>query len=104
MFLEIIDLESFFGRNEKAIKRIKGRIIGESGKTRTLIEETTGSAISVYGNTVSLISDLEASKVAKKAVMMLIDGLSHSTVYQFLYKKRRELKQERTNLWKPTPS
>jgi ribosomal RNA assembly protein len=53
---------------------------------------------------VSLISDLEASKIAKKAIMMLIDGLSHSTVYQFLYKKRRELKQERTNLWKPTPS
>jgi ribosomal RNA assembly protein len=103
MFLEIIDLESFFGRNEKTIKRIKGRIIGGAGKTRQLIEETTGAAISVYGDTISIISDLEASKVAKKAVIMLIEGLSHSTVYQFLYKKRRELKQERTNLWKPTP-
>jgi ribosomal RNA assembly protein len=103
VYLEVIDLETFFGRNENAIKRIKGRIIGEAGKTRQLIEELTGTVVSVYGNTVSLISEIESMKAAKKAVMMLIDGLSHSTVYQFLYKKRRELKQEGTNLWKPAP-
>lgn len=104
VYLEIIDLTIIFGRNNKAIKRIKGRIIGEAGKTRRLIEEVTETAVSVYGNTISLINTLDSLKIAKKAITMLIDGLSHGSVYQFLYKKRRELKQNRTNLWKVAPS
>ncbi|MHA1648664.1 MAG: KH domain-containing protein [Candidatus Helarchaeota archaeon] len=102
-YLEIIDLTAIFGRNTNAIKRIKGRIIGEAGKTRRLIEELTENALSVYGNTVSIIGPLTNLRIAKKAVMMLIEGASHSTVYQFLYKKRRELKKNRTNLWKIAP-
>ncbi|NVM53734.1 MAG: RNA-processing protein [Candidatus Helarchaeota archaeon] len=102
-YLEIIDLTTFFGRNEKAIKRIKGRIIGEAGKTRRLIEETTETAISVYGTTISLIGALKSLKIGKKAVTMLINGISHGTVYQFLYRKRREMKKDRTDLWKVAP-
>lgn len=102
-YLEIIDLTAIFGRNVKAIKRIKGRIIGEAGKTRRLVEETTEIALSVYGNTISLIGTLSSIKIAKKAVTMLIDGISHGTVYQFLYKKRREMKKDRANLWRIAP-
>ena len=103
-YFEIIDLVSFFGRNENTIKRVNGRIIGEAGKTRKIIEELTETALSVQGDTVSLIGGLESLKTAKKAVTMLINGLSHGTVYQFLYKKRREIKKDRTNLWKVPPS
>ncbi len=102
-YLEVIDLISIFGRNINSIKRIKGRIIGEAGKTRRLIEELTETVISVYGNTISIIGPLTTLKIAKKAINMLIDGLSHSTVYQFLYKKRREMKKDRANLWKIAP-
>ena len=102
-YLEIIDLTTFFGRNTNAIKRVKGRIIGEAGKTRRLIEDLTGNVLSVYGNTVSIIGPLITLKIAKKAVTMLIKGASHSTVYQFLYKKRREMKRDRANLWKIAP-
>ncbi|MHA1277796.1 MAG: KH domain-containing protein [Candidatus Helarchaeota archaeon] len=102
-YLEIIDLATFFGRNSNAIKRIKGRIIGEAGKTRRIIEESTENVLSVYGNTVSIIGNIKTLKIAKKAVTMLIKGASHSTVYQFLYKKRREMKRDRANLWKIAP-
>lgn len=102
-YLDIIDLISYFGRNEKSIKRVKGRIIGETGKTRRLIEETTETVVSVYGTTVSIIGPLKELKIAKKAISMLIEGASHGTVYQFLYKKRREMKKDRANLWKIAP-
>ncbi|MHA1321863.1 MAG: KH domain-containing protein [Candidatus Helarchaeota archaeon] len=102
-YLEILDLTSYLGRNEKVIKRIKGRIIGEAGKTRRVIEDTTETMISVYGNTVSIIGPLKQLRISKKAILMLIEGASHGTVYQFLYRKRRELKKEHTNLWKITP-
>jgi len=103
-YLEIIDLEKIFGRREKSIKRVKGRIIGEAGKTRRIIEELTETYLSVYGSTISLIGTLNTLKIAKKAVIMLIDGISHGTVYQFLHKKRRELKKDSTSLWKIPPS
>ncbi len=102
-YLDLIDLTTLFGRNDKAIKRIKGRIIGEAGKTRRLIEETTETALSVYGTTISFIGPLKTLRIAQKAVKMLINGASHSTVYQFLYKRRREVKKDRTNLWKIAP-
>jgi ribosomal RNA assembly protein len=102
-YFEVIDLEKIFGRREKSIKRIKGRIIGEAGKTRRVIEELTETYLSVYGSTVSLIGTLNTLKVARKAVTMLIDGISHGTVYQFLQKKRRELKKDSASLWKIPP-
>ena len=103
-YLEIIDLTTIFGRNNNTIKRIKGRIIGETGKTRRLIEELSGSVLSVFGNTISIIGSLDNFKTAKKAVMMLIDGISHNTVYRFLYKRRREIKKDRSNIWKTPPA
>ena len=102
-YLSIIDLTTIFGRNTKAIKRIKGRIIGEAGKTRRLIEENTETALSVYGTTICIIGPINYLRIAKKAVTMLIDGMSHSNVYQFLYKKRREMKKDRADLWKIAP-
>ena len=102
-YLEIIDLTEYFGRKEKAIKRIKGRIIGEAGKTRRIIEELTDTYLSVYGDTVSLIGTLKTLKIAKKAVKLLIEGSSHNYVYRFLHKKRREIKRDRTDLWKIPP-
>src|SRR5438093_11545905 len=53
--LDIIDLHDFFGKNEAEIRRVDGRIIGREGKTRRILEELTGTAISVSGHTVSII-------------------------------------------------
>ncbi|RLG35306.1 RNA-processing protein, partial [Methanosarcinales archaeon] len=78
----------------KTLKRIKGRIIGQKGKTRRVIETLTGVKISVYGKTVSLIGYPEQIKVAREAIEMLIKGTPHSTVYTFLERKRRALEPE----------
>ncbi len=79
--LEIIDL----GRlSERRREVVKGRVIGKNGRTRELIEEFTGAAVSVYGSTIALIGSFEQSKNAKEAVQMIINGSMHSTVYRFL--------------------
>ena len=51
--LDIIDLRETFGRNERDIARLKGRVIGREGKIRRLIEEMTSAKVSVYGHTIS---------------------------------------------------
>ncbi len=99
--LEIIDLNSFIERSRKSLKRIKGRLIGERGKSRRLIEEMTSTYVSVFGHTVGLIGTINQLQVAREAIKMLITGAPHSTVYKFLNRKRIELKKAELEIWKP---
>ena len=96
---EVIDLRDIFGRSESDIKRIKGRIIGMNGKTRSLIEELTDANVAVYGHTVGIIGNFEQAEAARGAVQMLIDGSQHHVVYKFLQRKRSELKKQMLELW-----
>jgi ribosomal RNA assembly protein len=98
--LDIIDLHDFFGKNEAEIRRVDGRIIGREGKTRRILEELTGAAISVSGHTVSIIGGFEAVSMAKDALEKLIKGRQHGTVYKFLRRRRQEIKKEKAlALW-----
>ncbi len=97
--LEVIDLREVVGRSPSDMKRLKGRIIGKEGKTRGIIEDLTEAHVSVYGHTVSVVGTLDQVGVAGEAVRMLLRGSQHHTVYQFLQRKRRELKKKRMELW-----
>jgi len=103
VILRVMDLREYFGKSISDIQRIKGRIIGKKGRTRTLIENLTGVDLSVYGHTVSIIGEPVQLEVAVGAVKMLIEGRLHKTVYGYLYRKRRELKEEELKIWE-TPS
>lgn len=98
--LEVIDLRELFGKNESEIRRVDGRIIGREGKTRRILEELTGTLISVSGHTVSIIGSFEAVSNAKDGIEKLISGRQHGTVYKFLRKRRAEFKKEKAlGLW-----
>lgn len=99
--LKVIDLREIFGRSQADLKRVKGRIIGKKGKTRSIIEELTEATVCVYGHTVSIIGNMDQADVAKEAIDMLLRGSLHGTVYRFLHKKRRELKKKKMELWEP---
>jgi ribosomal RNA assembly protein len=98
--LEVIDLRLTVGKSPADISRLKGRIIGKGGKTRRIIEELTDADISIYGHTVSIIGGFDQTAIAREAILMLIKGSQHSTVYRFLQKKRHDLKRQRLELWK----
>jgi ribosomal RNA assembly protein len=99
---DFIDLRVIFDRSESDIRRIKSRIIGMNGKTRRTIEELTEADVVVYGHTVGIIGTYEQVDVARNAVQMIIQGCEHHTVYNFLQKKRRELKKQQLELWEKT--
>jgi ribosomal RNA assembly protein len=101
--IEIIDLKHALGDSRKAIQRIKGRIIGENGKTRRIIENLTGTVVSVFGHTVAIIGEYDEITVAKEAIAMLVKGAMHGTVYRYLNKERLELKKRRMSLWEEKP-
>jgi len=97
--LEVIDLREMFGRAPSDLQRVKGRIIGQEGKTRRIIEEMTEADVSVHGHTVSIIANIDQMEIAREAIQMLLQGSQHSTVYRFLHRKRRELKKKKLELW-----
>ncbi|RLE51729.1 MAG: RNA-processing protein [Candidatus Methanomethylicota archaeon] len=98
--LDIIDLTQYAGSSRNALTRIKGRIIGEKGKTRRIIEEHTGTYISVYENTVAIIGEYERVRIARHAIEMLANGAQHRTVYSYLHREARRLKREEFMLWR----
>jgi ribosomal RNA assembly protein len=86
LLFEVISLSHL---SPKALTRVKGRIIGRNGKTRRIIEELASVKISVYGKTISVIGDAERIRTAHDAIELLIQGSSHSSVYNFLERRRR---------------
>ncbi len=98
--LRVIDLRELLGRSNADIQRIKGRIIGANGKARRNLEEHTGTKVSVYGHTVSIIGDVEHADVACEAIDLLIHGSMHKSVYRFLESKRDELRKAEAEIWK----
>jgi len=102
LILYIIDLREIFGTASQ-IQRVKSRLIGKNGKTRRIFEEETMTSISIYGNTISIIGDIEHLEVAREAVNMLLNGALHRSVYRYLNKKRNELKKVEMEIWKSKP-
>jgi len=96
-------LREIFGRSLSDLERLKGRIIGQEGKTRRIIEELTDADVSVYGHTISIIADADEMDIAREAIQMLLKGRQHSSVYRFLHRKRRELKKKKLELWEKPP-
>jgi ribosomal RNA assembly protein len=91
---EQINMEDY-AKNKKHLIRLKGRVIGEQGKARRIIEELTECHLSVYGKTATIIGRAETVGVARRAVENLLTGSPHANVYNWLEKRRREIKQKR---------
>jgi ribosomal RNA assembly protein len=101
VYLRVISLEDYVSTPNQ-VRRVKGRLIGQGGKTRRNIEELTDTWVSIMGDTVSVIGELENQEVALAAVLRLLRGAEHSTVYRYLNQQRRILKRRRAvELWKP---
>lgn len=89
--IDVIDLKNYVGSDPNKLRRIKGRIIGEKGKSKKIIQEYTGVYISIYEHYIGILGVYDQVKIARNAIELLIDGKEHSTMYKFLEKAEREL-------------
>jgi ribosomal RNA assembly protein len=84
--LEIINL-SEFTKSKERLKTLKGRIIGTGGKTKKYIEKYADVKTSIFGKTVGIIGKWDKINIAREAIMKLIQGCTHQTLYRWLEKK-----------------
>ncbi|MCD6230145.1 MAG: RNA-processing protein [Candidatus Diapherotrites archaeon] len=89
-YFEIVDLHDFAGHSKKAVETLKSRIIGSSGKVKASIESESGATLSIYGKTAGIIGSFQSVETAKKAVELLAEGATHSSVYKKLREKRQK--------------
>ena len=89
----IFDLRDYVGKKDSHIRRLKSRIIGSEGKTKRVLEDLTNSKLSIYGHTVSIISDIMRMNILKKSIDMLLTGSKHATVYHHIETQIKELKR-----------
>jgi ribosomal RNA assembly protein len=90
----VFDLYDYVGKKEAHVRRLKSRIIGKEGKTKRVLEELTDARISIYGHTVSVISDIVRMNILKKSIDMILAGRKQATVYRFIETQMRELRRE----------
>ncbi len=86
---EIIDITGY-ARNPNDYERLRGRVIGEGGKSRRTIEELTEVTVCVYGKTIGIIGTADYIQDARRAVESLLSGSPHAHVYRWLEKRRKE--------------
>jgi ribosomal RNA assembly protein len=93
MLFDVIDIGAA-SRNKNDLKRHKGRLIGEGGRTRELMEELTGASVVIYGSTLGVIGGPQQVEAVREAAEMILEGAPHGSVYSFLERKRNELKHK----------
>ena len=93
MMFDIVDIDAA-ARNQNDLERQKGRLIGENGRTRELMEELSGANVVIYGTTLSIIGQPPQVDAVRSAAEMILDGAPHGSVYSFLERKRNEMKQQ----------
>jgi len=94
-----LDLREYSGKSDSNLSRIKGRIIGLGGKSRKLLEDLTGTYVSVYGHMVAVIGMTDQIKLALDAINMLASGSPHRSVYNMLERARSRAKMDKIRLW-----
>lgn len=87
----VINVNDFTGGSDNAKERLKGRVIGQDGHAREKLEKDTNTEIAVYGKTVSILGNVQNVEVAREAVVMLLDGRSHATVYAYLKRNQSKI-------------
>ena len=93
VMFDIVDIDAA-SRNKNDLKRNKGRLIGEDGRTRELMQELTGASVTIYGTTLGIIGGPQQVEAVREAAEMILDGAPHGSVYSFLERKRNELKHK----------
>ena len=95
---ELIEIKDFVGKRANQQRRMRSRIIGTDGKIRRRLEALSGAEIVIFGGTIVVIGDEEATPMATAAIQNLLGGAEHGPVLKHLERSRRRLRLSRRSL------
>lgn len=86
---ELISIQDY-ARTPNDLERLRGRVIGEGGKSRRIIEELTETNVCVFGKTIGIIGPADNIADARRAIETLLAGSPHAHVYRWLERRRKQ--------------
>ncbi|HIH20843.1 TPA: hypothetical protein HA244_06255 [Candidatus Micrarchaeota archaeon] len=89
-YLDIIDLNQAMWGKKSRITQVKARIIGTQGKAKSTLEFLSDCWIAIGEEKVALIGRYGDLKNGREAIVRLLEGKSHGTVYAFLERKKAQ--------------
>jgi len=94
-YLEEVDLGLSMRGKDSAVARVKARIIGTGGKVKKKVEELSEAYLALSDDQrVGIIGEFDEVKAAKEAVIRIIEGSQHASVFDYL-KKEKDLRKSR---------
>lgn len=81
---------SLSGETYKKRIRLIGRVIGNKGSSKNIIENETGASIAVKGKTVSTIGTPEETAPAEEALQELLAGKPHGYAYKSMNMRKKK--------------
>ncbi len=90
-YLVTVNIQDIVGKSRNALIRQRARVIGTQGKARKMFETLTGTKVSIYGKTVSIIGPLENVEIAKEGIVMLLNGTPHGDVYKHIQRRMQNI-------------
>lgn len=85
--LEKLEIKNLTPRRN--LEQVRARIVGKDGRTKELIEELTDCDISLSGNEIGVIGQVERIKICMNALTKLVQGSKQSSVYSYLEKQHK---------------
>lgn len=79
---EQINVQDYAGKSKKKLIRLRGRVIGESGKAKRRLQALTDTVIVIYGKTVGVIGKTIGVGAAKRSIEMLLSGSPHLRAFE----------------------
>lgn len=83
-----------YSKSQKDLERLRGRVIGEGGKSRRIIEELTQTNVCVFGKTIGIIGPAENISDSRRAIESLLAGSPHAHVYRWLERRKKQRRTE----------
>lgn len=96
VFIEVVDVGEAMHGKTRAVERMTGRIIGAEGKIKKAIEELSEASLAISDDgRAGVLGGFEEVKLAKEAVLRLLEGKQHGGVIAFLRNVKRKRDAEK---------
>ena len=82
LVFEVLSIKEY--TRKKDYERIRGRLIGRGGKTKSTISSLTDCFIEIKDNRVAIIGHPENVKNVRHAIVSIVQGAKQSNVYAYL--------------------
>jgi ribosomal RNA assembly protein len=92
--LQTINIKNYIKNQKQRLNQVKARIIGKKGRVLKNISQLSDCAIKLQDNSLAVLGKIRDVEIAVAALISLIQGSKHSSIFARLERAQHEEKEE----------